>query len=96
MLNLDNHRETSGSHYKPHPLPTNTVRLRAELTPLITALACNNHEAWCLGLIRNGWQYATCTESKLKQHAALLPYALLPVSAHTRRWVVLFRRRCRG
>eukprot|EP00750_Incisomonas_marina_P024438 INCI5116.1.p1 GENE.INCI5116.1~~INCI5116.1.p1 ORF type:complete len:1950 (-),score=259.30 INCI5116.1:876-6725(-) len=76
-LNLDNHRETSGSHYKPQPLPTNAIRLRPELKSLVETVASNNHETWCRGQIKAGWKYAPKTDREKKEHNALVPYVHL-------------------
>ena len=66
--------------YIPHPIPTESVELSAELLQLTEQLAVNVHEVWAAERMAEGWQYGHKHDYDRKQHPCLVPYDKLPES----------------
>ncbi len=66
--------------YKPEPIDTSHVELRADLGELVESLARNNHDNWALQRIGEGWRYGTARNDERKEHPDLVPYHELPDS----------------
>lgn len=64
--------------YIPKPLDTSNVELPAELTELIEQMACNVHEVWAEGRMKEGWTYGPVRNDAAKQHPCLVAYDDLP------------------
>ena len=63
--------------YEPRPIPTDAIRLAAEILALIERLAENNHDVWACGRRNQGWRYGPEQNDALKTHPSLVPYAAL-------------------
>lgn len=44
-----------------------------------TATAKDQHDAWCVHKVKQGWEPGPLKDDKLKTHPCLVPYAELPV-----------------
>lgn len=64
--------------YQPQPLPTQTIRLPAEILALCEPLARNVHENWAAARLREGWRYGPERNDANLQHPCLIPYDELP------------------
>lgn len=66
--------------YQPSPIDTADVRLPAEISALVEALARNTHDNWSAARIKDGWTYGANRDDFSKQTPCLVPYELLPES----------------
>ena len=66
--------------YQPSPIDTADVRLPAEISALVEALARNTHDNWSAARIKDGWTYGANRDDFSQQTPCLVPYELLPES----------------
>ena len=63
--------------YCPSPIPTDHVRLPAELDSLTELLSQNTHEVWAAERISQGWRWGPRRNDAAKEHPCLIPYSQL-------------------
>ncbi|MDR0894194.1 MAG: Ryanodine receptor Ryr [Prevotellaceae bacterium] len=66
--------------YIPKPIDIAHIELPVELVELSEFLACNVHDTWAQGRMREGWTYAPVLDREKKEHPCLVPYEALPES----------------
>lgn len=62
------------NHYIPAPLPTEHIKLSAELQEAVRQLSRNTHEIWSAQRLRDGWIYGRERDDAKKYHPCLVPY----------------------
>ena len=66
--------------YRPQPIDTSAVELRATLCELVEQLAESAHDHWALQRMADGWRYGERRDDEQKRHPDLVPYDDLPES----------------
>lgn len=60
--------------YKPNPIDLSNIKLDDDLSEDVEAIAKNIHETWALQRQRNGWNYGSQHDNKIKTHPDMVEY----------------------